>query len=293
MKVYFIFLFILSIFILLLSSCSIMDNWVSVQEYEKLSSEHEKLTGDYIKMEEEDEMLIEELGKELEALKILEEEQYKEKYLKLYQAYLNSLDEYSGLSGEIISLEKELSLLESQPQRALALLEDLNNILSNVYYGIAENETGYSFTAFTIEYEGNYYIITAGHCINDNFGSSGLFKFKANFNDTWIYPELMAFEPYFWDLEDYAILTSEKIMDGLNIGEGPTKNTYTLGSAEKNLSIFRNLTTSTKRGESGSPIINESGEVLGILVVAGKNYTPIDLVLKRIDMESSIEKEGG
>lgn len=293
MKVYFIFLFILSIFILLLSSCSIMDNWVSAQEYEKLSSEHEKLTGDYIKMEEEDEMLIEELEKELEALKILEEEQYKEKYLKLYQAYLNSLDEYSGLSGEIISLEKELSLLESQPQRASALLEDLNNMLSNVYYGIAENETGYSFTAFTIEYEGNYYIITAGHCINDNFGSSGLFKFKANFSDTWIYPELMAFKPYFWDLEDYAILTSEKIRDGLNIGEGPTKSTYTLGSGKKNLSIFRNLTASTKRGESGSPIINESGEVLGILVVAGKNYTPIDLVLKRIDMESSIEKEGG
>ena len=82
-------------------------------------------------------------------------------------------------------------------------------------------------------------------------------------------------------------------MDGLNIGDVATESTYTLGSGKKNLSIFRNLTTSTKRGESGSPIINEFGEVLGILVVAGKNYTPIDLALKRIDMESSGKNEGG
>ncbi len=285
LKAYFILLFILSTFILLSSSCSIMDNWVSAQKYEDLSSEHEKLSLDYMKLEEEDGRLIDELEKELEALKRSEEQQYKEQYLKLHPVYLNNLNEYEGLLEEKTILEKEISFLESQPQASIALLEDLNNMLSNVYYGIAENESGYSFTAFAIEYEGNYYIITAGHCINDNFGSSGLFKFKANFSDTWIYPELLAYEPFFWDLEDYAVFTSEIIVDGLNTGDEPTGRTYAMGSAKKNLSVFRNLSTSSKRGESGSPVINEFGEVLGILVVAGINYTPIDLALERIDME--------
>lgn len=284
LKVYFISLCTLSIFILLLSSCAITDNWVSTEEYEKLSSENEKLSDDYLKLVEEDKKLMDELKKELEVLKKSEEQQYKEQYLSLYPDYINILNENETLLDENINLEKEISLLEGQPQRLISLLEDLNNLLSNVYYGIAENENGYSFTAFAIEYDENNYIITAGHCINDNFGSSGLFKFKANFNDTWIYPELLAYEPYFWDLEDYAVFASEEIVGGLNIGDEPTDRTYVLGSVQKGLSVFRNIATSTKRGESGSPMINEFGEVLGILVIAGSDYTPIGLALERIDM---------
>ncbi len=284
-KASFILSLILGIFILPLSSCSIMDNWVTAEEHEKLRSEYNKLSGDYIKLEEEDKELIEGLEKEIEALKKSENEKYREKYLKLFPAYISNLDEYSDLLELKTMLEKEVSSLERQPQLLKSLLEDLNNMLSNVYYGIAENESGYSFTAFAIEYNGNYYMITAGHCINDNFGSSGLFKFKANFNDNWIYPELLAYKPYFWNLEDYAIFTSEKIRNGLNVGDESTDETYALGSAKKNLSVFRNIRTSSKWGESGSPIVNEFGEVIGILVVAGKQYTPIELVTEIIDEE--------
>ncbi len=284
-KVSFILLFILSIFILLVSSCSIMDNWVNAEEYERLNSEYKKLSSDYKKLEEEDGRRIDELKKEVGALERSENQQYREKYFNLFPAYINNLNEYSNLLEEKTILEKEVSSLEDQPQLLKSLLEDLNSMLSNVYYGIAENENGYSFTAFAIEYNGNHYMITAGHCINDNFGSSGKFKFKANFSDNWIYPELLAQKHYFWNLEDYAIFTSEKIRDGLNVGSEPTDKTYALGSAKKNLSVFRNIRTSSKRGESGSPIINEFGEVIGILVVAGRQYTPIELVTEKIDEE--------
>ena len=52
---------------------------------------------------------------------------------------------------------------------------------------------------------------------------------------------------------------------------------------DKQLSIFRNLGDSSEKGESGSPVINQDGEVVGIYVIYGLVYTPIQLALDVID----------
>jgi hypothetical protein len=71
------------------------------------------------------------------------------------------------------------------------------------------------------------------------------------------------------------------VSDDLN--SKPSENNYLLGSIDKQLSIFRNLGDSAQKGESGSPVINEDGEVVGIYVIYGLVYTPIQLALDVID----------
>ncbi len=126
-------------------------------------------------------------------------------------------------------------------------------------------------------------MITAGHCVKDNFGKEGKFKFKANFSDEWIYPELLGYKAEFWNLDDYGVFSSDKLYSGFKISDQETKENYLIGSMDKNLSILRNLGAGSKRGESGSPVINENGEVIGIYVVYGLVYTPIQLALDKID----------
>src|SRR4030066_7355 len=190
----------------------------------------------------------------------------KEEYEELYSDYL----------GEQESI-KDLGNLRS-------LINKFNTLLKNVYIGSADpKELAYTFTAFSVEYKGEYYLITAGHCVKDNFGKEGKFKFKANFSTDWIYPELLGYKAEFWNLDDYAVFSSDKLYSGFKISDQETKENYLIGSMDKNLSILRNLGAGSKRGESGSPVINENGEVIGIYVVYGLVYTPIQLALGKID----------
>ena len=184
----------------------------------------------------------------------------------------------------ITNLENRINELKGEPEKLRSFINNFNKLLKNVYIGSADpKEIAYTFTAFSIEYEGKYYLVTAGHCVKDNFGQEGKFKFKANFSDEWIYPELLGYNAEFWNLDDYAVFSSDKLYSGFKVSNQETKESYLIGSMDKNLSILRNLGSGSKKGESGSPVINENGEAIGIYVVYGLVYTPIQLVLDIID----------
>jgi len=267
-----------------LTSCTFLDNYiVKKQDYDNVKNDRDKISQDY--------------KKQLEASKNLEEEnknvknenEEKDKTisgLKEELAFKSNLDnyvlkeEYEELYSDYLREQESIKDLEN----LRSLINNFNKLLKNVYIGSADpKELAYTFTAFSVEYEGEYYLITAGHCIKDIFGKEGKFKFKANFSDEWIYPELLGYKAEFWNLDDYAVFSSDKLYSGFKISDQKTKENYLIGSMDKNLSILRNLGAGSKRGESGSPVINENGEVIGIYVVYGLVYTPMRLALDKID----------
>jgi hypothetical protein len=184
----------------------------------------------------------------------------------------------------IKNLEEQVEQLKLQPGNLKKLLNNMNDLLRNVYIGsAAPEELAYTFTAFTILYNSKTYIITAGHCVADNYGKEGTFKFKANFSQDWIYPDLLGYKAEFYNLDDYGVFYIEGMSGGFEVSDKKTEDQFLLGSIEKGLSIARNLGDSSKRGESGSPVINENGQVVGIYVVYGLEFTPIQLALDVID----------
>ena len=104
-------------------------------------------------------------------------------------------------------------------------------------------------------------------------------RFKANFSDGWIYPKLLAYENDFESNKDYAIFTGDKINNGFKVGR-PLKINIILGNIDKELNIARDITKIPQEGESGSPIININGEVIGILT---GGITDISRVTEAID----------
>jgi len=282
-----------------LTSCSFLDDYiVRKQDYDNLKNERDKISQDYQKqleagkiIEEENKNLRNENAEKDKTITSLEEELalnsnldnyvLKEDYEELYFDYLSKQE-------LIEDLEKQINEMKDEPEKLRNFINNFNKLLKNVYIGSADpNELAYTFTAFSIEYKGKYYLITAGHCVKDNFGKEGKFKFKANFSDEWIYPELLGYKGEFWNLDDYGIFSSNKLYGGFKISDQETKENYLIGSMDKKLSILRNLGAGSKRGESGSPVINENGEVIGIYVVYGLVYTPIQLALDIIDNPES------
>ena len=267
-----------------LTSCTFLDNYiVKKQDYDNLKNDRDKISQDYKKQIEASANLEE----ENKNLKNKNEEKDKTiSSLKEELAFKSNLDnyvlkeEYEELYSDYLVEQESIKDLEN----LRSLINNFNKLLKNVYIGSADpKELAYTFTAFSVEYEGEYYLITAGHCVKDNFGKEGKFKFKANFSDEWIYPELLGYKAEFWNLDDYGVFSSEKLYSGFKISDRETKENYLIGSMDKNLSILRNLGAGSKRGESGSPVINENGEVIGIYVVYGLVYTPIQLALDEID----------
>ena len=199
--------------------------------------------------------------------------------------------EIVGLKEEVNTLENDLELSKEETEKYQYLLGNLNDLLSNVYYGYAENSNWKSdgFTAFSIKYNGNYYLITAGHCVHykDDKIDTGIytyFKFKANFSNKWIYPELLIYN----NIDEYAVLYSNKINSGLKISEDTIYDiynldldSYVLGNEDTGVNVFKKSGVRTV-GESGSPIISQNGEVVGI-VVDSLLGTPIDIVIEAID----------
>ena len=83
------------------------------------------------------------LEKPLNSIKISEEHQYKKKYLKLYPAYIDSLNEYSNLLEEKTILEKEISLIEGQPRMLKSLLENKYDVFAFKKYYSSSNTDGF------------------------------------------------------------------------------------------------------------------------------------------------------
>lgn len=161
------------------------------------------------------------------------------------------------------------------------LINNLNNLLGNVYYGYSKNENYENeFTAFSIYYNGKYYLITAGHAVEQDGQKYTDFKFKANFTDEWIYPELLAYKNNFLNKKDYAVFYSDKISDGFDIDIDKDIPLFVIN----NLNLIRSYTEKTIEGESGSPVIDIEGEITNIVTTDMYGYyTEIETVLYAID----------
>lgn len=213
-----------------------------------------------------------------------------DKYNQLKVAFDEAIDDYSSLKEENNSLKTELNnlgneinLSEEENIKYANLLANLNDLLSNVYYGYASNDKWIldGFTAFSLEYKGKYYLITAGHCIENEYGKFVNFKYKANFSNEWIYPKLLVYEvdrPRHPSI-DYAVFYSDKISKGLKIDYDNNNSKFILGAVNNNLNVLRTEGLG-KNGESGSPIIDLDGEVVDIYTGF---FTDIDLVIEAID----------
>ena len=218
-----------------------------------------------------------------------------EEHNKLQEEY-NQLKEDSHttevkLYSELSQKEEKLRLSQEEVKGYENLIDNLNELLSCIYYGWASNQNWESegFTAFSIEYKGKFYLITAGHCVHykDDKIDTGVytyFKFKANFSDEWVYPELLTYN----NVDDYAVLYSNKINNGLKISKDTIYDIYNLdldlyvlGNEDTGVNIFKKSGIRIE-GESGSPIISQNGEVVGI-VVDSLLGTPIDIVIEAID----------
>ena len=185
---------------------------------------------------------------------------------------------------ETIEVENTVKINELQDDiaRYQALLKGLNGLLANVYYGYASNNsyTLEGFTAFSIEYKGKYYLITAGHSVENNGTIFTDFKFKANYGEEWIYPILLTYKVTKIS-PDYAVFYSDKIDRGFRIGTLKDDPNFVLGTTHNNLNVIRDIKYRWgKPGECGSPLININGEVIGVYT----GYTTdIDIVLEAID----------
>jgi len=185
-------------------------------------------------------------------------------------------------TARIAELEKQLEKKDTEAQQYRELINNLNNLLANVYYGYASNNkwTADGFTAFSMEYKDKYYLITAGHAVENPDGKMTNFKFKANFSNEWIYPKLLDYKFDKMNLVDYAIFYSDKINSGLKYNlNNLTKPSFILGAGKLNL--FKEYGY-IKSGESGSPIININGEVIEILT-GDRTATKIEIVIQAID----------
>ena len=189
----------------------------------------------------------------------------------------NNAIEIVGLKEEVNTLDNDLELSNEEIDKYNNLLINLNELLSNVYYMECEN-SGYTNwgTGFSIKYNNTYYILTAGHYLEDTEYNTGkYYNFRFKVNDKWIYPKLLTYEVT-ETTPDYAIFYSDKIKDGLKIDVNNTKPDYRLGI---NKLIQENNNWGID-GECGSPIIDLDGEVIGIHV---GYISDIDDILQAID----------
>lgn len=172
-------------------------------------------------------------------------------------------------TAKIAELEKKLLEANKKELTYKNLIANLNELLSCVYYGYASNDkyVADGFTAFSLEYKGKYYLITAGHCVH--YKQDGLdvkynnFKFKANFSDEWIYPKLLTYR--IGTYNDIAIFgDNTKINKGLKIDKDNDEALFYLCKTD-----IKSVSDKKEFGNSGSPAIDIEGEVVGLLTIDG------------------------
>ena len=179
----------------------------------------------------------------------------------------NKAIEIIGLKEEVNNLENDLDLSNEEIDKYNNLICNLNELLSNVYYVYESKNDGSSSwgTGFSIEYKESYYLLTAGHIVDSEYGKFVNLGFKANFSNEWIYPKLLVYEVT-ETIPDYAIFYSDKIKDGLNIDFENDISQFILGTTNNDLNILRENKNTGKVGECGSPVIDLEGEVTGIFI---------------------------
>ena len=194
-------------------------------------------------------------------------------------------EEIKDLKIEIAQLEKESEKQTERLSEYDILTGNLNKLLKTVYYGSAIPETEgreKNFTAFSMFYKDNFYLITAGHCIEYEGIKYTDFKFKSNTSSQWIYPELLYYEADYMNNRDYGIFTLSRHRTGLIVDDEDTEPRYVLGNFERKLNFFKGF-DHAKEGESGSPILSSGCKLVGIVIKNNTDYTPISEVTRTID----------
>ncbi len=192
-----------------------------------------------------------------------------------------------GNTNKINQLNKDNSRLGEEVEMRNDFIANLDDMLKCTYYGKAWNKSyEEEFTAFSLRYCGKYYLITAGHNAHFVWGDldTGVFtdfELKANMGDIWIHPKLLSYRNDFAGSIDWAILVSDKLTDGFNYSLSSNQPTYVLGNGQDN--ILKEFSSfALVDGESGSPVVNLNGEVVGI---ATGGFTDIDLVIDALRKE--------
>ena len=238
MKKIIIVIFILSI-IFLVSSCINLNNYIPIEKYNSKLSE----------LEEADSIID------------------------------NKAIEIIGLKEELSNLENDLDLSNEEIDKYNNLICNLNELLSNVYYVYGEGGgTWVAGAGFALEYKDKFYLITAGHAVDGEWGIHKNLGFKS-IDNKWIYPKLLTYEVT-ETTPDYAIFYSDEINNGLNIDFENDSSQFILGTINNNLNIIRENKDWGIDGECGSPVIDLEGEVTGIFV---GYITPITNIIEAID----------
>lgn len=186
--------------------------------------------------------------------------------------------------------EAEEKIKEADDARIVfdRLLNNVNNIaFDTIYYGYATTEQGkgHSFTAFSLYYNGKYYIITAGHNVENNGLKYKDFVFKRSDKNIEIRPKLLFYENDYESNKDYAVFYDDKIMKGLKPAENDLVPAFVAGSIEKKANIIKRYDVSSIaiEGESGSPVLNKECRVVGILIKSRMEYTDLAIVIQALE----------
>jgi len=194
-------------------------------------------------------------------------------------------EEIEELKMEIAGLSQDIELKEEELQDHYILTGNLNRLLETVYYGSATPVEGgreKNFTAFAMHYREEFYLITAGHCIEYDGIKYTDFRFKSNHRGSWIYPELLYYEADYENNRDFAVFGHRLITRGLIIEEEDKEPRYVLGNIERKLNLFKEFDTA-REGESGSPILSRGCRLVGIVIKNNSEYTPISRVTDALD----------
>jgi len=166
-------------------------------------------------------------------------------------------------------------------------MNNTNRILTTVYFGtadIGQKEQAKDFTAFSMIYNEKFYVITAGHCVEMDGEKYSNWKFKSNKGAGWITPELLGYKSDYRNNIDYAIFYQDGLITTGLIPAKPGEDMapqYVLGNLERGLNLVKRY-NDAKEGESGSPILNSSCHVVGIMIKKGGTYTPVEIVLEAL-----------
>lgn len=194
--------------------------------------------------------------------------------------------ELLNVQQEINDLKKNNEEKNKKINESEYFLKNINVIETTIYFTTADpliGEIKENFTSFSIFYESKFYLITAGHCIEENGYKYTNFKFQSNNSNNWINAELLYYENDSEHNKDYAIFYSSLVKSGLYPDIQNQIPFYIFGNTIKKLNFISKYNMmSSKKGESGSPVLNSDCKVIGIIIKDNNSYTPINLVINSI-----------
>jgi len=220
-------------------------------------------------------------------------EKYNSEILELENRLEEANSETESKSLEILELKEEVNTLKNDLElsnegivKYQNLIANLNEYLKNIYYVYQKKSDGSSSwgTGFSINHKGKIYLITVGHAIENKYGVFKNLGFKSNLNNEFIYPELLVYSNDYDNDNDYAIFYSDKVKNGLIVDNEGDKPEYILGNNKSSINIIRSFNINGIEGESGSAIVDNEGEIIGIVTTdLYYKYTPMNLIMEAID----------